>query len=300
MTQLIPDYVQEKTLLIPESLYDMDDAYCVMAHKDASIFYKNIPQSMVDIDFFTNAPCLAFVLSGKETFASFADDEILVEAGQMLFMPKNSYMISDFVRTAGPLEAFLFFFDEDIIKDFLKNKLHAVQDSGRPQAPFKRDADMRVTAFMKALYSVYQDVQATPELVRLKLLEILALLDALDEGGKLRGFLRTTLSQVPKRNIRRLLADPSHWRLSVADLAKLSGRSLTSFNRDFKRQFETTPQKWLINARLEQAYELLRSSSMSVSEVALDVGYDNISHFISVFKKKYGQSPKKLRLENNW
>ena len=55
----------------------MDDAYCVMAHNEAAIFYKHIPQSMIDIDFFTNVPCLVFVLSGRETFSSYENDEIV-------------------------------------------------------------------------------------------------------------------------------------------------------------------------------------------------------------------------------
>ncbi|RED48515.1 helix-turn-helix domain-containing protein [Aestuariispira insulae] len=300
MPDQIPVYSREKTLLIPECLHDMVDAHCVMGHGEASIFYKNIPQNMTDVEFFTNAPCLAFVLSGEETFASYERDEIVLRKGQMLFMPKNSYMISDFVRTDGPLEAFLFFFDDGTIKEFLKSRPLAGGGAVEPVAPYEMNADPVVEAYMAALYAVYRDFRTSPEIVRVKLLELLNILELTDNGGNLCGFLSAVGSDNPKRNIKRLLADPIHWKLSIADLARLSGRPATSFNRDFRRQFGTTPQKWLIAARLERAHDLLRASSLSVSEIALEVGYENISHFITVFKKKFGVSPKKLRLENNW
>jgi len=300
LSDVIPEYAKTHTLLIPESLYAMDDAYCVMAYGEAAIFYKNIAQSMVDIDFFTNTPCLAFVLSGEETFSSYDNDEIILSQGQMLLMPKDSFMVSDFLRTDGPLEAFLFFFDDFVINEFLKSKKHLTVVEDKVIAPFKLGSDRMASAYMEALFSVYMDVKATPDLLRIKLLELLNILDLNDKSGKMRQFLRTSRINRPKRNIKRLLADPCHWKLNVTDLAKLSGRAPTSFNRDFQRQFGTTPQKWLISARLEKAHGLLETTSLSVSEIALEVGYENISHFISVFKKKYGMSPKKMRLEKNW
>ncbi len=300
MAQSIPQYAQENVLLIPESLFQMDDATCIMAYDDAAIFYKNVPRSMVDIEFFTNAPCLAYIMSGKETFSSFATDEIILQEEQLLFMPMNSFMVSDFVRTNGALQAFLFFFDERTIDEFLKNKQLSLSEELKSIEPYKVEADSRVSAYMKALREVYQNTNASPDLLRLKLLELLGILDLADEEKKLRRFLLSARQASPKRNIKRLLKDPSLWRLPVSDLAVLSGRSLTSFNRDFKRQFETTPQQWLISMRLERALELVKSSSMSVSEISMEVGYDNISHFISLFKKKYGLSPKRMRREENW
>jgi len=300
MTQSILNYAQEKTLLIPESLYQMDDAHCVMGDNDAAIFYKNIPNNMQDIEFFTNTACLAYVLSGKESFSSFVCDEINLNPAQMLFMPKNSFMVSDFIRTDGPLEAFLFFFDDQVIKEFMKNKLYEVENENKPIAAYKLEADDMVTAYMEALQNVYTKAKTTPDLLRLKLLELLNILDVVDENKKLRQFLKSNSTATPKRNIKRLLSDPCYQKLSVQDLAVLSGRSASSFNRDFKRQFGTTPQKWLTTTRMERAFELLRSSEMSVSEISTDIGYDNISHFISIFKKQYQISPKKMRQERNW
>ena len=91
----------------------------------------------------------------------------------MLFIPKNSFMVSDFVRTEGPLKAFLFFFDEQTIKEFLKSKRYLAAGEGQPVAPYKMPSNNITDAYMDALFAVYKDVKATPDLLRIKLLELL-------------------------------------------------------------------------------------------------------------------------------
>ncbi len=84
--------------------------------------------------------------------------------------------------------------------------------------------------------------------------------------------------------------------LSVADYARLSGRSAASFNRDFKRLFGTSPQRWLIDQRLARAHHQMLETRSSVTEIAMNIGYDSTSHFIAQFKRRYGVTPKQLRL----
>lgn len=82
--------------------------------------------------------------------------------------------------------------------------------------------------------------------------------------------------------------------MSLEKLGYLTGRSLSTFNRDFKKLFHTTPQKWLTDKRLELAYHHLADKKKKPTEVYLEVGFEDLSHFSFVFKKKYGVSPNKL------
>lgn len=84
--------------------------------------------------------------------------------------------------------------------------------------------------------------------------------------------------------------------MSLEKLGYLSGRSLSTFNRDFKKLFNTTPQKWLTDKRLELAYHHLSQKKLKPTEVYLEVGFEDLSHFSFSFKKKYGVSPTKLLL----
>ncbi|MBB6109212.1 AraC-type DNA-binding protein [Mucilaginibacter lappiensis] len=79
--------------------------------------------------------------------------------------------------------------------------------------------------------------------------------------------------------------------LSVERFSYLTGRSLSSFKKDFEEQFHDTPSKWLVRRRLKEAYMLIKRNVMRPSEVYLKVGFENLSHFSHAFKKVYGVSP---------
>lgn len=82
--------------------------------------------------------------------------------------------------------------------------------------------------------------------------------------------------------------------MSLEKLGYLTGRSLSTFNRDFKKLFNTTPQKWLTEKRLELAYHHLSIKKKRPTEVYLEVGFEDLSHFSFVFKKKFGVSPNQI------
>ena len=82
--------------------------------------------------------------------------------------------------------------------------------------------------------------------------------------------------------------------MSLEKLGYLTGRSLSTFNRDFKKLFNTTPQRWLTDKRLELAYYQLLEKRKKPTEVYLEVGFEDLSHFSFSFKKKYGVSPVQL------
>ena len=79
--------------------------------------------------------------------------------------------------------------------------------------------------------------------------------------------------------------------LSVEQFAHYTGRSLSSFKRDFSELFHETPSRWIIKRRLEEAYTLLKQENAAPSEIYLKVGFKNFSHFSTAFKKQFGISP---------
>lgn len=81
--------------------------------------------------------------------------------------------------------------------------------------------------------------------------------------------------------------------LTMEEIANYTGRSLSTFKRDFKKYSDLPPQKWLIKRRLEAAHELLCTGNKKVSEVCFDVGFKNLSHFSKIYKEAYGYAPTK-------
>jgi AraC-like DNA-binding protein len=78
---------------------------------------------------------------------------------------------------------------------------------------------------------------------------------------------------------------------SVEDIATYTGRSLASFKRDFKKISPLPPQKWLIEKRLKIAHDKINSDKVKISDVYLEVGFKNLSHFSTAYKKQYGFAP---------
>jgi len=66
---------------------------------------------------------------------------------------------------------------------------------------------------------------------------------------------------------------------------------LASFKRDFKKISDLPPQKWLIEKRLKVARDKIRNENKRISDVYLEVGFKNLSHFSSAFKRQFGYAP---------
>jgi AraC-like DNA-binding protein len=69
--------------------------------------------------------------------------------------------------------------------------------------------------------------------------------------------------------------------------------SETNFSNSFKKVLGITPKEYITNLKLTEAKKMLKTQN--VTEVAYNLGYDNISYFIAIFKNKYGITPKQYK-----
>ena len=95
-----------------------------------------------------------------------------------------------------------------------------------------------------------------------------------------------------KIDLRGFMEDNFMMELSLTDFAHYTGRSLSAFNRDFRREFGVPPGRWLIHKRLELARTLLRAGKCRVQDAMADAGFGNFSYFSRTYKEVYGHSPR--------
>ena len=85
------------------------------------------------------------------------------------------------------------------------------------------------------------------------------------------------------------------YNMKLEEFARLSGRSLTSFKRDFIATFKTTPGKWLARKKLEYARHLLETTDKDINELTFESGFENSLHFIRIFKQAFKNTPLKYK-----
>jgi len=84
-----------------------------------------------------------------------------------------------------------------------------------------------------------------------------------------------------------------HYRYNV-DLRRfafLTGRSLSTFKRDFQQLFQVTPNRWLVQRRLQEAHYLIKDKQKKPADIYLDLGFEDLSHFSFAYKKAFGSAP---------
>ena len=86
--------------------------------------------------------------------------------------------------------------------------------------------------------------------------------------------------------------------ITLQELADIAALSPYYFSRVFARETGMTPHKYLISTRMANAKFLLKTSQMSVKEVAFHSGFSDESGFCTAFKKQEGMTPKEYRSSN--
>lgn len=87
--------------------------------------------------------------------------------------------------------------------------------------------------------------------------------------------------------------------ISVEDIAAVCGLNRSYFGKIFKDAVGKSPQEFLLNYRMIKAAELLKLTSLSVTDIGNAVGYPNSLHFSRAFKNVYGVSPRTWRNQNS-
>ena len=97
--------------------------------------------------------------------------------------------------------------------------------------------------------------------------------------------------------VRTFIEKNLHRNIDVRDLSALAQRSRTHFSRSFKQAFGEPPHAYVIKRRLERACHFMVTTSESLSEIALRVGFSDHAHLCKHFRRAFGQSPSIWRRE---
>lgn len=83
--------------------------------------------------------------------------------------------------------------------------------------------------------------------------------------------------------------------ITTEELSSIAGFSASHFRRVFKSLTGKTLSVYVQTLRIEEACKLLKSSELSVEQIAREVGYSDMKHFYAVFKRTTGKLPRAFR-----
>ena len=220
---------------------------------------------------------------GRQSWTVGKNEMILLRRAQSVSYEKQGS------EETGLFESQLFAINDELLKDFLTSQQVVIpamtEEYGAQVSPMSE----RLVAYCWSLAPYFNDPsQVNPGLLRLKVMELLY--NVMDCSKNIfRQMLQ--LRQPVKTDIHRVVEENYTSPISLDELAYLSGRSLSSFKRDFQDIYGESPARWIREKRLAKAHEMLRSSSLSVADVAYSLGFENPTHFSRIFKQQYGYAP---------
>ena len=237
---------------------------------------------------------LLYVVLGGEVRLTCGKQTCIVHKNEMVLL-RRAHSVSyekQGDKQTGLFESLLFAITDELISDFLTQQHITIPQMAEELGVKVSPMSERLVAYCWSLSPYFNDPsQTNPDLLRLKVMELL--FNVMECSKNIfRQMLQ--LRQPVKVDVHRVVEENYTSPISLEELAYLSGRSLSSFKRDFQSIYGETPAKWIREKRLSKAHQMLQASQMSVADVAYSLGFENPTHFSRIFKQQYGMSPSSL------
>ena len=243
----------------------------------------------------------SFLLEGQKS-VQYAETKVTINPNQFLLLSAGNCLMSEKIAaTDGRYRSILFFVDNKLLTDFFIRHPHPFatsvpKNNEEPFLVFEKDAFL--INFIESLgFMLASGQPLSIQMQKIKLEELLIYLREHYTAEIQR--LRNSSYQADEDLLIRQASTANIYNsVTVEELAFLCHMSLSTFKRRFARIYSTSPNKWLLEKRMQRAAQLLKQSECKVSEIYFELGYENLSSFIQSFKQVHGVTPKQYQLSN--
>ncbi|BAV06424.1 transcriptional regulator, AraC family [Filimonas lacunae] len=216
---------------------------------------------------------------------------IELHAGECCIARKNRLGRYYKRKVDGELEKVILALDETFLRKFQEKYAPPVLKFTAVQTCTRIKPNELLPSYIQSLLPYYHHGKITDAFAHVKREELLIIL--LQQQPELAG-LFFDYGTPQKINIEAFMNQNYKFNVSNERLAFLTGRSLSAFKRDFKEVFQETPNRWLVQRRLKEAYFLIEKKFQKPSDIYYDLGFEALSHFSFAFKKQFGLTPTEL------
>ena len=233
---------------------------------------------------------LVWFISGQTKIVQ-AEHSYVFDAGDIFLIPRNQLAtVLNYPKDGLPHKTVVMHLTTETLRRY-----YAQVHTGSPNKVSQKIRVFRNHPLLESCLASlipYFDMEKLPEnIATLKITEAITILRTIDPemDGVLANF-----EEPGKIELATFMEKNFMFNMPLEKFGYLTGRSLTTFKRDFKRAFNSTPQKWLMQKRLELAHYKLVEKKIKPIDVCYEVGFENLSHFSFAFKKHFGYAPTTL------
>ncbi len=267
-------------------------AFKQLAVKDALFLHYRCPQVDKHIQLFSHYNEIMFTLEGSRTMHHNGKSWILTKHSCLLTR-KTAYL-QELPELVG-WEVLAFYFQDDFFRQVVTEYHQYLPLKNLPEPPRDMLIEINVNETTQAFfYSILpyfkQTIHPSEGLLELKFKELLFNLFLDPANAEVLAYANS-LMHVSKVPLWQIMESNYMFNLTIDQFARMAHRSTSVFKKEFTEYYKISPGKWLTQKRLEHARSLLETSQKSVSDVAFNSGFENLSHFSRIFKQKYGKSP---------
>jgi AraC-like DNA-binding protein len=235
---------------------------------------------------------LVWFISG-ETKIIQADKTYVFKSGDIFLIPRNHLAtIINYPKDGLPHKAVVMHLTTEKLKQFYST-IDLSQNINREEPKiFSFEKHPLLESCLASLIPYFDMKESFPEnIASLKITEAISIVREIDKNID---SILTDFDEPGKIDLISFMEKNYMFNMSLEKFGYLTGRSLSTFNRDFRKIFHTTPQRWLTQKRLELAYYHLTEKNKKPTDVFLEVGFEDLSHFSYAFKKQFGRVPSSL------
>jgi AraC-like DNA-binding protein len=237
----------------------------------------------------------AHVLTG-ETVLRTPRGEYILRPGDSAFAKKGSIITHN--HTDEDFCELLIFVPDAFIKTVAQKykvefPMRLMKNFADTVIPLPPD-DVLSSYFQSLLTHFLQPTPPANSLLKLKFEELLLNILSNNSQTALNCYF-SEVCKTAKPSIREIMELNFFTNLSLDEFARLCARSLSAFKKEFAQIYNVSPGKWLLEKRLEYSHYLLETTDQSVDDICFECGFENQTHFIRVFKNRYGVTPGKIR-----
>lgn len=259
---------------------------------EALFLIIDCPPEFVKAEDWIDHNCFLHVISGNHMLFS-RERTWLISKGATVFIKKGGIGIQKVDE--HPFCALMFYVPDSYLHSFLNEKkpgpLQFEHSLISNDMLLDLETNEVLVAFFNSVLSYFEtDRQPPEELLELKFKELLLNIISNPANKELTSYLykifrsgNDDLCDIMERNYL--------YTLSLEEFARICHRSLSKFKRDFDTVFGMPPGKWLMEKRLDYASRLLFNSKKSITDIVIESGFTNITHFDRIFKKHFGATP---------